>query len=411
MLQQKALSHYTKYGALCCLTACFFLSQISISLVSILFPLAFLCVISSDNFTAQWQRIQSNKAALSFWLLAIPFIVGIFYSTSTRHFIIKDLIKHNWLLITPFLIAFNMNDRWRHRMINAFLLAMTITLLLSLSKRIFHLDYHALLPIIRVSAVNLSSVFSYHLVQSYAMGIAAFICVYRLFFQNTRRWLYGGLFIVMSINILLMSGSKTGYFTFLLLLMYFGVVRFGWKSIFYTVFLSALIGVGGFFLSTSMQTRVNQMVHDYQHYSQIHYDNSTSQRIEMYRFAKKMIGKRPWFGYGTGGIQTALPLIIPAKDRFFSPTTSYVESIYLNFLLEFGVVGLLVLFIAIAMQIKTSLQLPHFYRYLIHVVLISTLFGGLFNMFFVSFPITHMYALFSAVCFGALKNKRLLKCE
>jgi hypothetical protein len=35
-------------------------------------------------------------------------------------------------------------------------------------------------------------------------------------------------------------------------------------------------------------------------------------------------------------------------------------------------------------------------------VLIAVLFGGLFNGFLVSFPISHFYALFSALCFSAL---------
>src|SRR3989338_3838181 len=106
------------------------------------------------------------------------------------------------------------------------------------------------------------------------------------------------------------------------------------------------------------------------------------QRIEMYHIAKTMIAKRPWFGYGTGGINTEMQKIIPAKDRVLNSRMNFVESIYLNFLLEFGVVGFAVLLIAIAFQIQQSFLLTHEYRSLIHIVLINVFIGGLINKFF-----------------------------
>jgi len=83
----------------------------------------------------------------------------------------------------------------------------------------------------------------------------------------------------------------------------------------------------------------------------------------------------------------------------------YVENIYLNFLLEFGIFGLLVLIVAIGMQIKTSFALPSQHRYLFQAVLIAILFGGCFNSFFVSFIPAHLYALFSALCLSALPTR------
>src|SRR3990167_1309803 len=286
----------TKNAAYISLTLCFFLAQISVSLMSIFFILSFLLVLFSNRWQFQWNNIVSNQAALSFWLLGALYIVGIFYSTATSHYIIKDLHKQHWLYITPFLIAFIADETWRKHMINAFLIAMSITLLLSMAKWIFHLNYSALTKLIHVGPQERASVFTHHIVQSYAMTIAAFIIAYRFLFLEKNRALYLILFILMTIDILFMSKSKTGYLTFLILLLYASVVRFGWKSLFYTVFLSIFVVTAAFFLNAGLHERITKMVHDYQHYSQTKKLSSTTQRIEMIHIAEKMIRERPWFG-------------------------------------------------------------------------------------------------------------------
>ena len=122
----------------------------------------------------------------------------------------------------------------------------------------------------------------------------------------------------------------------------------------------------------------------------------------MMHIAKSMIQKRPWFGYGTGGISTALPHVVPVKQRQLNPWLNYVESIYLNYWLEYGLVGLLIFLIFIGIQIRVSFQLPKEYRFLIQVVMIAFFFGGFFNSFVMSAPIAHMYSLLAAACFSAL---------
>ena len=169
---------------------------------------------------------------------------------------------------------------------------------------------------------------------------------------------------------------------------------------------SVVLIMFAFLFSTSFQTRVKAVYAHYENYGQIHQLTSIGQRIEMYHIARKMIKERPWFGYGTGGIRTALPTVVPANERIFNRAIDHVESIYLNFLLQFGVFGFAVLLAAIGLQIKTSFWLPSPYRHLMQAVLIAVFFGGILNCFFVSFTISHYYALFSALCFSALPAEK-----
>lgn len=401
------MSHWitekSKLMALFFFSLCIAASTVSVSATTILYILAFLFVLMSGHWREIVERIISNKAALSFLLLFALFIVGTFYSTSTTHLMMQDLHKRHWMLMTPIFIAFITAEKWRARMITIFLGTMITILMLSYAKYFLQFDLVGKLGVFR--AQEPAGVFQDHIVQSFAMNIAAFICGYRVLFQEKNRILYAAIFILMMIDIIFMTHGRTGYAIFILLLGYLSWIRFGLKGMLCAGLISiALIG-SAFIFSSNFQLRAKNMVAHYEHYSQIHVQTSVGQRIEMVHIAKKMIKERPWFGYGTGGIQTALQTVVPANERVFNPSIDYVESIYLNFLLQFGVFGLLILLIALGMQIKTTLALPPIYRCLMQAVLISLLFGGLFNGFFVSFPVSHFYALFSALCFSALPMK------
>lgn len=394
-----AIQQRSEWLALFFLTACFFVSQISVSLTTITYLGAFFLTLISGQWLQQWERIKKNKAALSFWLLFLLFIIGIFYSTSPAHQIFRDVQKRHWMLMTPILMCVIRDDRWRQRMVNAFLWVMIITLFLGFAKWFFNFDLLRMIG--KVGIEDRINPFMNHIVQSVAMSIAAFICAYRFLFVKKNRIVYAILFVLMSLNVMYFSTGRTGYGLFCLMLCYVGVIRFGWKGIIYAALIGVIMLGSSYFISSNFRQRTQEMVQHYRHYDQLKKSTSIGQRVEMTHIAKKMIAQRPWFGYGTGGIRTQLPIVIPENERVFNPSMDYVESIYLNFMLEFGVFGLIVLIIAIGMQIKTTFALSHEYRCLMQVVLISVLFGGFFNMFFVSFPVSHLYALFAALCFSA----------
>ncbi|EKD76805.1 MAG: O-antigen ligase [uncultured bacterium] len=386
-----------QFITLCLLTLCFFASPISVTVTTITYCAAFFCVLISGDWQSRWQSIQCNRAAWSFWILFFLFLVGASYSTSPWRLIFFDIQKRHWLLITPFLMMVMQDALWRRRMINAFLSAMIVTLLFAYAHYFFKVNITG-----KTSNLDLSTdiVFAFHIVQSFAMNIAAFICAYRTLFEKKCRWCYAVIYFVMAVDIIFLSDGRTGYIIFILIFAYLGLIRFGWRGVVITIAIASAMMLSAYGLSHNFRFRVNSMIQHTTHYSTTYRTNGVGQRIEMYHIAKTMIAKRPWFGYGTGGINTEMQKIIPAKDRVLNSRMNFVESIYLNFLLEFGVVGFAVLLIAIAFQIQQSFLLTHEYRSLIHIVLINVFIGGLINKFFVSSPIVHMYSLFAALCFG-----------
>ena len=382
------------------LTVCIFFSSLSTSLTIITYATAFLLLFISNDWSVRWNRIKNNPAAMSFWLLFMLFVIGSFYSTSPAHMIWYDIKKHSWLLITPFFMMICFDDAWRERMLTAFMCSMIFILCLSYFVWITKINLTLWIPDLKKHPGT--SIFMQHIQQSFVMCLAAFICGYRFLFREQYKIMYALLFLLMSIDILFISGSRTGYIIYTVLFLYLGLIRFAWKGLFFSILLSVSLLVSAYCLSSHFQTRIKKMFFHLTHAGQIHHVTSIGNRIEMLSIARDMVRVRPWFGYGTGGIHAQFDTVVPLHDRVFNTSSNYIESIYLNFLLEFGFFGLTVLLIAFIMQVKATFQLPHSYRCLMQAVLIAVLVGGIFNQFFVSFGIVHPYSLLAVLCFSAL---------
>lgn len=379
----------------CCVVA------MSVTLMIITYLSAFLFIVLSGEWQTRWAFIKNNPAAWSFWLIGLLFVCGSFYATSTHQLIIHDLQKRHWLLITPLLMSVLKQSHWRRRMVNAFLCAVVITVCFSYLQSLLGFRFESLLHIkTERTVIDIHSVFQNHIIQSIVMNIGAFICGYRFLFEKRGSVFYLSFFMLLGVNILFMTHDRTGYGIFLLILLYLGALRFGLKGLFIASVLFCIAVAGAFYFSQGFQDRIKPVYAYLTHQKKMPIEKSLLQRTEMWGIAKKMIAERPWFGYGTGGIRTALPSVVPLSQRTLDPQIDYVESIYLNFLLEFGIVGLAVFLIAIAIQIKISFSLSHEYRALMHLILIIILIGGLCNAFLVSSPIAHLYSLFSAICFS-----------
>ena len=360
---------------------------------------ALLFILISSNWRERFSIAAQNPIVISFWLFALLIIVGVFYSTSTPHHIIEYLRMRLWLIIIPFFIMVLREDKWRNRMINAFLIAALITLIMSFFKALTHTD-----PLNWLHIKHHPRKIDFirdHTSQSYAMNIAAFICAYRALFEKKHPFLYWTVFILMAFELIFLNSARTGFGLFFALLIYLSFVRFRWRGITVAALLVALLAGTAFFLPTAFQARIKSSYEQTVHYQEINQATPTTIRIDMLNIAKIMIQKSPWFGYGTGGIATAMQTVVPLQDRQFAPTEDGVESIYLNMLLDYGIVGFVFFLFFLATQIKISFQLPQPYRYLSHVVLIATLLGGFFSSFFNTFSIYHLYALLVALCFSA----------
>ncbi|OGO92700.1 MAG: hypothetical protein A3F10_03470 [Coxiella sp. RIFCSPHIGHO2_12_FULL_42_15] len=397
LVERKRIATLLEESTRVCIAGTAFVLPISVTATTCCYLLAGFLALCSGHWQERWQRIKFNPAALSFWILICLFLLGLLYTFSPWNLALKDLQKRHWLLITPFLMILLTDDRWRLRTINSFLLAMYITLCLSFLK-FFGVDIYFQITGKYLNGVN---VFYEHIVQTFFFSMAAFIIGYRFFYYEKWRWFYGISYLLLTLNVLFLSDSGTGYVLFLLQLIYIALIRLGWKGFLLGIGLGVILMGTSFLNFSAMKERAYHIASDYDSYHKGQTITSVGLRIAMWHNAILLIKGRPLTGYGTGGIRTAMTKNLSPEDIKKTQLLDYVENTILNFILEFGFLGLIIFLSAITIQIVACFYLPHEYKHLMLVFLMLFLMGGLANSFFVSFCEAHLYSLLAAVCFSA----------
>lgn len=390
---------HCEWIALLFITLCFFVMPISVSLTTITYLAAFFFILISGNWKQRWQKVRRNPVIYGFWILFALFVVGVFYTVSHSHFVWRDLHKRHWMLITPFFMMLTINDVWRRRMINAFIIAMLITSILSYTRwlglNIPLLLFHF--------ALSDNSVFFERIVQYFFMSIAAFILAYRFLYHKKWRWINLGVFLLMAFNILFIGNGVTGYVIFCLLMLYLGFLRFSWKGILTGIVAGLALLSAAYLFSPSFHNRINTLPHQVHLYQKGTTHTSIGLRLGMWHNATTMIKHRPWFGYGTGSIHTAMQQTLTPQQIKITGLQNYVEYSFLNFTLQFGFVGLFIFVSVVISQIIVSFFLPFESRVIMQGFLLAFLVGSCANSFFTSFCETHLYSLFCAIYFSTLR--------
>src|SRR3989338_7914467 len=108
-----------------------FFLPLSTGLMDSFFILAAIGNILAGNWRQKWHSICQIRVALACLLLFFLFIICSFYSTGNGSDILLTLKKYSHLLLGISLLPLFIESRWRHRAINAFLVAMFIVTIMS----------------------------------------------------------------------------------------------------------------------------------------------------------------------------------------------------------------------------------------------------------------------------------------
>lgn len=382
------------------LVVCAFALPISTSVTDIAFPLAVVLSLVGSDGRDRWSKLTS-PVALTLIIFFVLFLVGTTYTVGSTHDVMHRLLQIACLLFSAFLITSITNDRVRSLMINAFLLAMVITLFLS------YLKYYVLhMP--STERLDVDNVFKDHIIQNFLMVIAAFIFIYRWLNKYRFRWVYAVLIVLMTYNILFMSSGRSGYFIFAALLIYTGFSYFGWRGMLGTLIAIAVLGTAAFLLSDAFKNRLVSIEENTVQYAHGKDFTSVGIRIQSTKNAYQLFLQHPWIGHGTGSFATVYAAL-PAHEIGDAGPVPLSYNNYLNVAVELGVIGLIFLIFMFALQWRYSFYLQGEWQYLIQVVLISIILGCLANPWLSDTTELHFYALFLAAGFSTLQAKKMRK--
>lgn len=373
------------------LMLCAFALPFSTTATDLLFPLATLFSLLSGRWAhrAKWATYPISASLVLFFIL---YLIGSLYSIAPTHDMTHRLLQAACLLWAAILMSHLNTDAWRCRIINAFLLAMVITLVLSYVKYYFIPDLFHKNP-------EPGSVFKDHIIQNYLMAMAACMFFYRWLQRYRFRWAYGALFLLATYNILFLSLGRSGYFIFAILLLYTCIAYLGWKGLLGAFIALIILGATAYSVSPGFKDRVDTILQNAQQHEQGKDLTPVGIRIRSIENAYELFLQKPWTGYGTGSFATAYANLPPAMiGNIGTVPLSYNH--YLNVAVELGLPGLILFLALFALQWRYSFYLKGEPRYLMQILVLGLAFGCLANPWLSDTTELHFYALFLALGFS-----------
>lgn len=404
---------------------------VSTSISSIFYVI--LCLTSLYHITVQdkWRALLSHPFTRYFWSGALLVLIGIFNSTSSWGIALSTAQKYLWLLTTPLLlISIDGNHVLKQKNLSYFLYLTIIVATLVLSfYRIYTLpDYFS-----PNSNLQLNTIFKDHIIQSLMFIIGLHFCLYQLCREKNRprQVSYAGLTIALVINLLFINDGRIGYLLLLFTGIYFIFSHLPLKKAVALTVLSVLGLSFTMMFSPILKHRVNNVIEYYQWYQKdpTRY-SSLSVRMNNWKIGYALFKEHPLLGHGTGGIyQSQKNYYIKNKIKFedmLSNSASFfhkrqvncgkadksthlcgdklLDSSYLNFALQYGVLGIAFCIYFLVGLWRYSHQLSPLDRYMAKIILLCFIIGIWLNPWLSSSAPTHLVSLLFAFIYAKPKR-------
>lgn len=324
----------------------------------------------------------------------------------------SSLHKYTKLLYIPFLVPVCINPVWRRRAINAFLIAMILTVFLSYLKQYFGLS---------MGEESLSSwVFHGHIETSFFIAFSAFIVAHRAVFEKKYRLIYWLLLAAFTFQEFFINDSRTGWVAYFSLLLVFfvqcavvmvqrkfpnkpkAIWSLGMRWGFYGILIIALLGFASFKGSSAFRENVEEAM------NAIHltakgelpkddarYVSSSEFRMLFIQLSLDIAKQHPIFGVGTGSFPEAYRRS-PGIPAWWSEDLNNPHNEYLLMLVQFGVIGLAVLLYFFLVQWRATFKFKQD-AFIAQGLIFSFAVACFYNAFLYLTITGHFYILFSSV--------------
>jgi len=380
-----------------------FVLPLSTAALMIFFSATVLCCLLAGNWHEKYIILRYNPMALMFIIFFALFLIGLSYTNVQRPIALQSLIKYSKFLLGFFLFSTFRNEKTAAYAFFSFLMAASITLLLSFIKFFGHWDL-----LHRFSSD--SGVFKDHIFTGFLLGFTGYcFAVLAFSIKNAWRWLFVLLFLLTVYNVLFINLSRSGYVVLFSLMLLLAWQQFSWKGLLAGLLISIFLCGGLLFLPANFKERFNLVHNEITQYEHGSFDTSVGLRLEFYHNSLKLLREHPWIGTGTGSFSQDYLAI--AQNKQFATKNPHNE--YLNIAVQFGLLGFVILLGMFIVHAWTSFRLQGLHQYFAQAVLVSIAVGSLFNSWLMDVTQGCFYVIFTALLFAGLsyktKDKVILK--
>jgi len=371
-----------------------FFLPISTAMTSVCIALMIIFFILSGHLFTASRWCLRHPVGLSLWLFYAMFLLGCYHTQAPWSAVSSLLIKQSKFIIAGWWMYLLRDRVVSYVSLFGFLLAMTITLLLS------YLHVWGWLTFGH-SHIGHGAVFKSHIHMSFLMVCAFYlVVVYQWFAAKPSMWLWGWLGL-MGFHLLAINTSRTGYVLLSVAVVVLAWARLSWRG--WLVLGSIMLGLLGlsYQYSDTTRQRIDAIYSDYQHYQDGQRYSDVGLRLNFWQVGLKIIADRPVIGSGTASVYQAYRVHVTADD--FVTYNPHNEYMYLA--IQFGVFGLLMLLGLFAIQWGMSALLPPWSKLLARGLVAIMGIGCLANSLLLDTTESHTYLYLLAWCFAQLPTK------
>lgn len=401
--QMPQLRFYLLFTGYVSLVLTAFFSPLSVTGTNICITAAAICSVLSGQFSLRFKTVITNPLVPIILLFMCLVLLGMFWSIGPWSERISSLHKYAKLLYIPFLIPLCLDRVWRNMAITAFLVAMTLTVLLSFLKAYAGLN---------LGDASTGWVFHSHIETGYFVAFATYLLVTRALKPEKQRWIYWFLAVLFTYQEFLINDGRTGWLTFVLLTFLFFVHQFQsnqknqrsfrrsisvWFRVgFYSIGILLFLCTLSYYLSPQFNANIAYWVKGPEK-TRTFDPASQNFRLDFLNLSLSFIKQHPIIGFGTGSFPETYRQSrgIPAwGTRLNNPHNEY-----LLVTTQFGFIGLFILLYFFYTQWRMSAGLGE-NRKVAQALIASFMLASLFNSFLYTSVMGHFYVLFTSLLFA-----------
>ena len=319
--------------------------------------LSLLAWLMAGGYKERFQSLSGNYFAWSTLALYALLCIGVFYSTGEVAEMQYKLIKYAKLLFMLIAISLLQDKKWRDWATNAFVLAMLITLALSL------ISVMTPLSVVKGTAGGPSDnhfVFKDHIAQNLIMSFFALLILVKSQAQATRYRQFIYLFVaaLAVIDILFFVQGRTGYISLAaniaIFIIYFTSSKRRWLWIGFAL----IAGIALFYSSHNFSSRMELAVTEFKQQDKKEL-SSVGQRVEFFKKSVELIKERPVFGWGTGSYAKEF-CRVATSEEWCQAGKFHPHNQFMAFGVQLGLLGIVMygLFLCSATKMASQFQLP-----------------------------------------------------
>lgn len=365
--------------------ACFF-TPLSTSLLGLFSILAVAAWLLSGGLLDLPRVFRANPSTLTAALLFGLMAIGLTYSPVSPEKGFATLWKYRELLLMPVIFSvLSHGAKQRNGAQRAFLAGCIVLMAVS---------YLIFFGIIDENRYGYSLVF--HITHSFFMAVLGFWALHRTASAGSPRLVrvgWGSILLAAVTNLFYVAPGRTGMFIFCCLVVLFLYQRLSLARWTAGIIVCSMLLAGAYYTSDNLSSRVQEAVDEISHYQKGQSRTSIGQRFDWWMVSLELIAEKPILGHGTGSYQQS-HLRKSSGTRIAPTDNPHNEFLFLA--VQFGLAGLALFLLMIALQLQESKNIGRSNRQLLQGVILALLAGSLMNSLLFDSQQGHFYLFMSA---------------